>query len=51
MTVTVQDNGLSAPMERVSGARMAAVKPHGWFHAALVMAGVSLSTNKVNGYQ
>jgi hypothetical protein len=37
-------------MERVSGAWVATVKPHGWVHAALEMGGTRLSTNEVNKY-
>ncbi len=37
-------------MERVSGAWMATVKPHGWVHAALGMGGARPSINEVNNF-
>ena len=52
MNVAVQIDGVAAPMERVSGAWMATVQPHGWVHAALRMGGARpSSSNKVSNYE
>jgi hypothetical protein len=38
------------PWKGSLAAWMAAVKPHGWFHAALGMGGARPSNNKVNRF-
>ncbi len=38
-------------MERASAVRMAAVKPHGWVHAALGMGDARLCGDNLNNYK
>ncbi|NOQ52204.1 MAG: hypothetical protein GQ578_08340 [Desulfuromonadaceae bacterium] len=51
INVTVEQDVLVVPMERVSVARMATVKPQGWVHAALGMGGTSTSAPVLNSYK
>ena len=49
--VTLQQVGLGVPMERVSVARMATVKPQGWVDAALGMGGPRPTIPQLNSYE